>query len=53
MQRRFEQDGRVGVRVTAERAEAVAQGVHVVYKDTLEERFVEIVLNPDLDRITP
>jgi hypothetical protein len=53
MQRRFEQDGRVGVRVTAERAEAVTRGVHVVYEDMTEEHFVEIVLHPDLDNILP
>jgi hypothetical protein len=52
MQRRFEQDGRVGVRVTAKRAEAVARGVHVVHEDTTEEHFVDWVLNPDLDNIT-
>jgi hypothetical protein len=44
MQQRFEHDGRVGVRVAAERAEAVARGVQVVHDHTSEEHFVEIVL---------
>jgi hypothetical protein len=53
MQQRYEHDGRVGVRVAAERAEAVARGVNVVHEDTSEEHFVEIVLHPDLDNILP
>jgi hypothetical protein len=46
IQRNDEQDARVGNRVARERAEAVARGVNVVYEDTREEHFLEIVI-PD------
>jgi hypothetical protein len=46
IQRNDEQDACVGNRLATERAEAVAQGVNVVYKDTREEHFLEILI-PD------
>jgi hypothetical protein len=43
MQRLEAYDIRVCNRVAAERAEAATRGVHVVYEDTREETFTEIV----------